>query len=248
MAIWGGGGGGHGEKSLVGERRGGEDAIPWQTRISHVSSLPSSGLHTATLLHPPPFYPPSKQYERAMLSSCLNTSNARFISTTTRLVRAFSAQNASLEKPLPPRFKINESDITESFLKGTGPGGQKINKTSSAVQLKHLPTGIVVKSQETRSREQNRKTARRILAEKLEDMEKGPLSRTAIKAERARKKKASASKKTKRKYRKLDDDKAADSDQEDQESNPRHLDEEDTSNPDDISIDADSASRETRPG
>ncbi|EME86423.1 uncharacterized protein MYCFIDRAFT_162030, partial [Pseudocercospora fijiensis CIRAD86] len=104
---------------------------------------------------------------------------------------------------------IPESDIEESFLKGTGPGGQKINKTSSAVQLKHLPTGIVVKNQATRSREQNRKNARRILGEKLEDMEKGPLSRTALKAEKERRKKASASKKARRKYRKLDEANAA---------------------------------------
>lgn len=108
-----------------------------------------------------------------------------------------------LEKPLPPRKVIPEDEIIESFLKGSGPGGQKINKTSSAVQLKHLPTGIVVKSQDTRSREQNRKTARKILGEKLDEIEKGDESRTAIKAERARTKKASASKKAKRKYKKL---------------------------------------------
>ncbi|KAK6414582.1 hypothetical protein LTR95_017707, partial [Oleoguttula sp. CCFEE 5521] len=69
--------------------------------------------------------------------------------------------------------------------------------------LKHLPTGIVVKCQETRSREQNRKFARQILGEKLDEMEKGGESRTAIKAERARSKKSSANKKTRRKYKKL---------------------------------------------
>jgi protein subunit release factor B len=121
------------------------------------------------------------------------------------LVRCFTSQFALWESPLPPRIKIIESDITEAFLKGSGPGGQKINKTSSAVQLKHLPTGIVVKCQETRSRAQNRKLARRILGDRLEELEKGPQSRTALKAERERKKKASASKKSKRKYRKLED-------------------------------------------
>lgn len=121
--------------------------------------------------------------------------------------RSFSINQRQLEKPLPPRRVITEGEITESFLRGTGPGGQKINKTSSAVQLKHLPTGIVVKCQGTRSREQNRKDARRLLGEKLEEIEKGDQSRTATKAERARIKKASASKKTKRKYRKLDEGK-----------------------------------------
>ena len=58
--------------------------------------------------------------------------------------RLFSTFATLLEKPFPPRNVILESEISESFLKGTGPGGQKINKTSSAVQLKHLPSGIVV--------------------------------------------------------------------------------------------------------
>lgn len=121
----------------------------------------------------------------------------------------FSVTARTNEKSFPPRIKPDENDITESFLKGTGPGGQKINKTSSAVQLKHLPTGIVVKCQDTRSREQNRRTARRLLGERLEELEKGSESRTAIKAERARGKKASADKKKRRKYRRLEEEKSA---------------------------------------
>ena len=122
--------------------------------------------------------------------------------------RSFAALPRLLEKALPPRRKIDETKITESFLKGTGPGGQKINKTSSAVQLKHLPSGIVIKCQETRSREQNRKLARQILGERVDEIEKGSESRTAIKTERARAKKASSNKKSRRKYRKLAEEKA----------------------------------------
>ncbi|KAF2770763.1 hypothetical protein EJ03DRAFT_269926 [Teratosphaeria nubilosa] len=122
-------------------------------------------------------------------------------------MRPLSTVSRLQDKALPPRPKILEAEIEESFLKGTGPGGQKINKTSSAVQLKHLPTGIVVKCQETRSRQQNRKFARQILAERLDVLEKGGQSRTAIKAERAKAKKASAAKKSKRKYRKLAEEK-----------------------------------------
>ncbi|KAL8698144.1 MAG: hypothetical protein Q9201_006736 [Fulgogasparrea decipioides] len=114
-------------------------------------------------------------------------------------VRAFAAQ-------LPPRLVISEDDIEERFLKGSGPGGQKINKTSSAVQLKHLPTGMVVKSQATRSRSQNRSIARRLLADKLEEAEKGSESRTALKVEVKRKKKASKMKKARRKHRAQEDD------------------------------------------
>jgi len=120
--------------------------------------------------------------------------------TTTRRLTTTSTLS---EKALPPRRKLLETELEENFLKGSGPGGQKINKTSSAVQLKHLPTGIVVKCQETRSREQNRKMARQALGERLDELEKGDESRTAIKTARASAKKASANKKARRKYKKL---------------------------------------------
>ena len=79
------------------------------------------------------------------------------------------------------------------------------NKTYCAVQLKHIPSGIIVKSQASRSRDQNRKIARRLLAERIEVAEKGPESRIAIKAEIKRKKAASKNKKARRKYRALQD-------------------------------------------
>lgn len=136
--------------------------------------------------------------------------NSNFAVTSSSLIgrsaRTFSIQSAQLEKPLPPRIVIPEKDIIESFLKGSGPGGQKINKTSSAVQLKHIPTGIVVKNQATRSRDQNRKNARRILGEKLEELEQTPRwAATEVKSEKIRRKKASAAKKSRRKYRQLDE-------------------------------------------
>lgn len=81
----------------------------------------------------------------------------------------------------------------------------------------HKPTGIVVKSQATRSRTQNQKIAREILAEKVELLEKGDQSRIALKTEVARKKKASKSKKTQRKYRALDEAKKAEEGEQDEE-------------------------------
>ncbi|KAI5804089.1 RF-1 domain-containing protein [Peziza echinospora] len=104
----------------------------------------------------------------------------------------------------PPRPTVREDEISEVFLKGSGPGGQKINKTSSAVQLKHHPTGLVVKCQSTRSRPQNRTIARRILAEKLEEMAVGPASRAATKRSEKSRKKRSREKKARRKYRELE--------------------------------------------
>lgn len=78
---------------------------------------------------------------------------------------------------LPPRPKFTkelETEIEESFLHGgRGPGGQKINKSNSKVQLKHIPTGIVVSCQETRSRAQNRIIAREKLALELDKQSHG---------------------------------------------------------------------------
>jgi protein subunit release factor B len=68
---------------------------------------------------------------------------------------------------------IVEADLLEKFVRGTGAGGQKINKTSNCVFLKHLPTGVCVKCQLDRSREMNRFLARRELCEQLERIREG---------------------------------------------------------------------------
>jgi len=129
----------------------------------------------------------------------------RFRPNVPRLQTAHLSTSPSLNngKSLPPRTPLLDADLIENFLKGSGPGGQKINKTSSAVQLKHIPTGIVVKYQDTRSREINRKMARRILQERIEELELGEGARTKVKAREKAKKKASSGKKARRKYRAL---------------------------------------------
>lgn len=65
-------------------------------------------------------------------------------------------------------LEIEEEDIVEKFVLGSGRGGQKVNKTSSCVYLKHIPTGIEVKCQKSRFREINRFVARTILCDRLE--------------------------------------------------------------------------------
>ncbi|KAJ4378685.1 hypothetical protein N0V86_005556 [Didymella sp. IMI 355093] len=124
------------------------------------------------------------------------------------LRHALHSSAVLLAKQMPPRRIIPESEIIENFLKGSGPGGQKINKTSSAVQLKHIPTGIVVKYQDTRSRAINRKVARQLLQDRLEEHELGDEARTRVKAREKSKKKASSDKKKRRKYRALEAGKA----------------------------------------
>ncbi len=64
---------------------------------------------------------------------------------------------------------IKEEDLDEKFVRCQGRGGQKLNKTSSCVWLRHVPTGIEVKCQQERSQAMNRFFARRMLVEKIED-------------------------------------------------------------------------------
>ncbi|KAG5322466.1 CL065 factor, partial [Pseudoatta argentina] len=66
--------------------------------------------------------------------------------------------------------KLDEIDLEEQFIRGSGPGGQATNKTNNAVLLKHKPTGLVVKCHETRSQCDNKKRAREILVTKLDNL------------------------------------------------------------------------------
>jgi protein subunit release factor B len=63
---------------------------------------------------------------------------------------------------------IHEKDIVEKFIRSSGKGGQKVNKTSTCVYLKHIPTQIEVKCQRERYQAINRYLARKILADKVE--------------------------------------------------------------------------------
>jgi len=65
---------------------------------------------------------------------------------------------------------ILEEDLIEKFILGSGKGGQKVNKTSSCVYLKHTPSGIEIKCQNERSRELNRYRARQMLCDKIEEI------------------------------------------------------------------------------
>ncbi len=66
------------------------------------------------------------------------------------------------------RLGMRIEDIDERFVRGAGPGGQKINKTSSTVWLRHRPTGVEVRCQAERSQAANRERAWEELCAKLE--------------------------------------------------------------------------------
>ncbi len=84
---------------------------------------------------------------------------------------------------------LDEKDLQERFIRASGPGGQKVNKTSVCVYLKHLPTGIEVKMGKERSQGLNRYYARKRMCELLEEKILGNKSPAAKKADKIRKQK-----------------------------------------------------------
>jgi len=104
----------------------------------------------------------------------------------------------ALEKKMR-ELEVYEKDIIEKFIRSQGRGGQKVNKTSSCVYLKHKPSGIEVKCQRERSQALNRFLARRILVNKIETLIKGRLSAEQKRIEKIRRQKRKRSKRAKEK-------------------------------------------------
>jgi protein subunit release factor B len=84
---------------------------------------------------------------------------------------------------------LKESDLDESFIRSSGPGGQNVNKTATAVYLKHIPTGLEVKCTRSRSQLLNRFYARRQLCELLEQKTLGTSAPKNLAARKIRKQK-----------------------------------------------------------
>src|SRR5580658_6942377 len=97
------------------------------------------------------------------------------------------------------KLGIQENDLLEKFILGSGKGGQKINKTSSCVYLKHLPSGIEVKCQRERSRELNRYYARRELCDRIEEKIENKKSERQHQIEKIRRQKRRRSRRSKEK-------------------------------------------------
>ncbi len=95
---------------------------------------------------------------------------------------------------------IDERDIEEKFIRSSGSGGQKVNKTSTCVYLRHIPTGIEVKCMKERSQSLNRFLARRELVEKISKVE-GQITSGNIEMAKMRRQKARRKKRAQLKYR-----------------------------------------------
>lgn len=149
---------------------------------------------------------------RFLVSSCHHS--ARFIHT---LPRPFPLLTSQIHLPSPQilqirsikdsikskidfsRYpKLDEQDLEEDFVHGSGPGGQKVNKAHNCVQLLHKPTGLRVKCHISRELQKNRKVARELLLEKLDEHINGENSVKSqlerIERERTRKEEAKRAK------------------------------------------------------
>ncbi len=94
---------------------------------------------------------------------------------------------------------IHEKDIEEKFIRSSGSGGQKVNKTSTCVYLIHIPTGIEVKWMEERSQSLNRFLARRELVRKVERLS-GQRTPGDVKVEKSKRQKLKRKKRARLKY------------------------------------------------
>jgi protein subunit release factor B len=94
---------------------------------------------------------------------------------------------------------IREEDLIEKFVRSGGHGGQNVNKVATCVYLKHIPTGIEVKCQRERSQALNRYVARKLLADKIENLIKGKESAEQQRIEKIRRQKRKRSKRAKEK-------------------------------------------------
>jgi protein subunit release factor B len=107
-----------------------------------------------------------------------------------------SEKLAALEQRMAA-LGITEGELLEKFVRGSGSGGQKINKTNNCVFLKHLPSGVCIKCQMDRSRELNRFLARRELCEQLEMIRDGKASAKTQAIEKMRRQKRQRSRRSK---------------------------------------------------
>jgi len=97
------------------------------------------------------------------------------------------------------RLGVKEGDLEESFVRSSGPGGQNVNKTSTCVFIRHVPTGLTVKCQRERSQSLNRFLARRLLLDKIERLQSGIIDEEKKRIEKIRRQKRKRSKRAKEK-------------------------------------------------
>jgi peptide chain release factor 1 len=88
-------------------------------------------------------------------------------------IHTSAATVAVLPEPEEVDIEIAPDDVIEHVCRSSGPGGQNVNKVSSAIKLEHIPTGITVSMQDEKSQHKNRAKAWRLLRSRLYELEEG---------------------------------------------------------------------------
>ncbi|KAL4253979.1 Mitochondrial zinc maintenance protein 1, mitochondrial [Abortiporus biennis] len=167
----------------------------WKLNITEHTELGDN----ETIKNPPPVQSSRSARKRTpSTSEPVHTENPIHNSNIPRYYSQL--KKVAKERKIP---ELREDDLEESFVRGSGPGGQSINKTENNVQLLHKPTGIRVSCQETRSLNTNRMLARRLILDKLDQIENPGLSKQELQRakqiERERRRRKKAKKKAKAK-------------------------------------------------
>jgi peptide chain release factor len=120
----------------------------------------------------------------------------------TKLIMSIFNVSEKKEKALLDRMlelNVKEDDIEERFIRASGPGGQKVNKSSTCVFIRHIPTDITVKYQKERSQALNRFFARRTLLDQIEYKQKGYIKEDKKRIDKIKSQKRKKRKRTKEK-------------------------------------------------
>jgi protein subunit release factor A len=97
----------------------------------------------------------------------------------------YNPRMGSTALEITPTLSIPDDELVERFVRASGAGGQNVNKVATAVQIKHKPTGIIIRMMESKSQQQNRQMARRLLAARLYELERQRLHATRAAARSA---------------------------------------------------------------